>query len=97
MGTVSATFAPETQDGKESTEGAVTRAVKAMVAKRSKDGVFSLKNSRTGISLNLAFSKAGDGAGPAMPWPSSNVFSTTRPLLVSRCLGPDGKKLGLEV
>ena len=43
----------------------VIKAIKAKAVKRSKDGVFSLKNSLTCTDLRFASGGGEDGAGPA--------------------------------
>ena len=62
---LSATFVTETYGGKESTPETVIKAIKAKAVKRSKDGVFSLKNSLTCTDLRFASGGGEDGAGPA--------------------------------
>jgi len=97
MGSFSETFAPETQAAKDTTGDGATKAVKAMVVKRSSESVFSLENSRTGTSLNLALCEGRDGAGRQCRTSIPDVFFMTRPLLMSSMPGTDGKKLYLDV
>jgi hypothetical protein len=97
MGSFSETLAPETQAGKETTGDGVTKAVKPMVVKRSSESVISLENSRTGTSFNPALCEGRDGAGWQCRASIPNVFSMTRPLLMSSMPRIDGKKLYLDV
>ena len=69
--------------GKESTPETVIKAIKPKVVKRSKDGVFSLKNSLT--CTDLRFASGGERMVPdrrfAARFPM--LFSMTRPLPIS--------------
>ena len=80
---LSATFVTETYGGKESTPETVIKAIKAKAVKRSKDGVFSLKNSLT--CTDLRFASGGERMVPdrrfAARFPM--LFSMTRPLPIS--------------
>jgi hypothetical protein len=70
------TLTPETPAGKE-------WAVKARVAKRSNESVFSLENSRTGINLNLVSARGGGCGGRRNCGWVPTLCSMTKPFPMS--------------
>ena len=95
MGSFSETLAPETQAGKETTGDGVTKAVKggqALVRKRNLAREFPHRH-----QFYPRLVRGRDIAGWQCRASIPNVFSMTRPLLMSSMPRTDGKKLCLDV